>query len=230
MRLIGLEREPLGRVVGGLLEITDGEIGVGTVVVGRGIFRVQRDGAGEIAHRSMIALELGMRPAAPVIGDRVLRHQLDGLAEVLEGRVVLGKLHARIAPVVAGCAVSRRERDGAVEVLHRLIGMAQIHQRVAAVVVDRGIVRGELDRLVEILDRFFGLLHPPFGDAAIAVDAGLDVVGDLGRGERLVIGGDSLIVLPAHQRRRALPRTQKCLVFLRAGRPRSQRSEEKNEA
>ena len=41
MRLLGLERHGLRRVVSGLLEVADGKIGVGAVVIGRSIFRVQ---------------------------------------------------------------------------------------------------------------------------------------------------------------------------------------------
>ena len=171
------------------------------MVVGRHIFRVDADGAAQVAHRGVIALELGMGHAASVERHRALRHQLHRLAEILKGEIVLAERHAGIAAVVVGGAVIGRQRDRPVEVLHRLVGMAQIHQRVAPIVVDGGVLGRELDRLVEILDRLLGLVQTPFGDAAIAVDARLDEVGDLWRGERLVVGGDGLVILPAHQRR-----------------------------
>ena len=113
-----------------------------------------------------------------------------------------------VAAVVVGRAVIWRERDGTVEILHRLLGVAEIHERVAAVVVDRSVLGRDLDRLVEIVDRFLGLLQTPFGDAAIAVDARLDEIGNLGIGQRLVIGGDGLVVLAAQQRRRPLAGAQ----------------------
>ena len=154
-----------------------------------------------------------MRQAAAVERHGALRHQLDRLAEILEGRVVLAECHMRVAPVVVGGAIAGGEGDGAVEILDRLVGVAEIHQRIAAIVIDDGVLGRELDRFVEILDRVLGLVHAPFGHAAIAVDARLDEVGDLRRGERLVVGGDRFVVLPAHEGRRAFARAQQGLVL-----------------
>ena len=151
----------------------------------------------------------------PLKGTALVRHQLDRLAEVLEGRIVLGKRGVGVAPVVVGGAVIRREGDGAVEVLHRLFGVAEIHQRVAAIVVDGGVLAARLDRLVEVVDRLLGLLQPPFGDAAVAIDARLDEIGDLRRGQCLVVRGDRPCrIAPRMQRGRALSRAEQGLVVL----------------
>ncbi len=214
---VGFEGQDLGGVGHRFTVHAEREIGVGAVAIGRHVFRVEADGAAQVAHRGVIALEFGMGHAPPVERHRALRHQLHGLAKILKGEIVLAERHAGVATVVVSGAVIGRKRDGPVEVLHRLVGMAQIHERVAAIVVDGGVLRRELDRLVEVVDRLLGLVQAPLGDAAIAIDARLDEIGDLRRGKRLVIGGDRLVVLPAHERRSPLAGAQQGHVLGHGG-------------
>ena len=134
-----------------------------------------------------------------------------------------------IAAIVVGGAIVRRQRDGAVEVPRRLVGMAEIHDGVTAIVVDGGVLGRDLNREIEVVDGLGGALQPPFGDAAIAVGRSLDEVGDLRRGQHLVIGGDGLIVLSAEQRRRAFAGTEHGLVLGMGGSHAKDEDQEKPE-
>src|SRR4029078_9926969 len=99
----------LSGIVGGLFVHADDEIGVGAIVIGRRVFRGERDGARQVAHCGMIALELLMILATSVERHGALRHELDRLAVVLESRLVLAKCSVGIAAIVMGGAVVRRE-------------------------------------------------------------------------------------------------------------------------